>query len=106
MSVEIFGVRTIAVKASPAGVEASDVERMLHELLDHFIREEQATNLEKVRGEIAASIACHAAIKVNMPLDAEKMQWLLTELSQTSIPFCCCASTRPAPKPACRFCRP
>jgi len=62
---------------------------MLHELLDYFAREEQATNLQKVRGEIAASIACHAAIKVNMPLDPAKMQWLLAELALTSIPFAC-----------------
>ena len=87
--VEPFGTRTIAVKTAPAGVQACDVERMLHELLDQVEREHQATNLEKVRTRIAASIACHAAIKVNMPLEQEKMQWLLRELAQTECPMTC-----------------
>ena len=87
--VEPFGSRTIAVKASPAGVDASDVERMLHELLDEVDRESQAINLERVRTRIAASIACHAAIKVNTPLDTNKMEWLLKELARTECPMSC-----------------
>jgi DNA mismatch repair protein MutL len=87
--VEPFGSRTIAVKASPAGVDASDVERMLHELLDEVNREAQAINLEQVRTRIAASIACHAAIKVNTPLEKNKMEWLLKELARTECPMSC-----------------
>jgi len=87
--VEPFGSRTIAVKTAPAGIEACDVERMLHELLDQVDREHQAMNLEKVRTRIAASIACHAAIKVNMPLERNKMEWLLRELAKTECPMTC-----------------
>ncbi len=87
--VELFGNRSIAVKIAPAGVDASAVEHMLHELLDQFSREEQALNLEKIRARIAASIACHAAIKVNMPLAQNKMEWLLAELAKTDCPMTC-----------------
>ncbi|MGH9548681.1 MAG: DNA mismatch repair endonuclease MutL, partial [Terriglobales bacterium] len=87
--VEPFGARSIAVKIAPAGVDASAVEHMLQELLDQFSREEQALNLEKIRGRIAASIACHAAIKVNMPLEQNKMEWLLVELAKTDCPMTC-----------------
>jgi DNA mismatch repair protein MutL len=87
--VEPFGARSIAVKIAPAGVDASAVEHMLHELLDQLSREEQALNLEKVGGRIAASIACHAAIKVNMPLERNKMEWLLAELANTDCPMTC-----------------
>lgn len=86
---EPFGARSIAIKVAPAGVEASDVERMLHELLDQFAREDQALNLEQIRGRIAASIACHAAIKVNMPLEQNKMEWLIAELAKTDCPMAC-----------------
>jgi DNA mismatch repair protein MutL len=86
---EPFGSRTIAVKVSPAGVEASQVEHILHELLDQFATEEHAFNLEQARGRIAASIACHAAIKVNMPLEQNKMEWLLAELAKTECPMTC-----------------
>jgi DNA mismatch repair protein MutL len=87
--VEPFGSRTLAVKTAPAGVDASDIERLLNELLEGWEREEQAVNLEKLRTRIAASIACHAAIKVNTPLDAKKMEWLLSELARTECPFSC-----------------
>lgn len=86
---EPFGTRTIAVKIAPAGLEASQIERMLHELLDQFSREEQELNLEMVRTRIAASIACHAAIKVNMPLEQNKMEWLIAELAKTDCPMTC-----------------
>ena len=86
---EPFGARSVAVKVAPAGVEASAVESMLHELLDQFAREEQSLNLEKIQARIAASIACHAAIKVNMPLEQNKMAWLLAELAKTDHPMSC-----------------
>jgi DNA mismatch repair protein MutL len=87
--VEPFGSRTIAVKTTTAGVVAGDVEHLLHEILEQFEREEQSLNLEKIRTNIAASIACHAAIKVNMPLEQNKMEWLLQELAKTDCPMSC-----------------
>jgi len=87
--VEPFGSRTIAIKTAPAGVEATQIEHMLHEILDQFEREEQVLNMEVIRARIAASIACHAAIKVNMPLEQNKMEWLLKELATTDAPMTC-----------------
>ena len=85
---EAFGSRTLAIKVAPSGLDASEIERMLHELLDQCTGE-QALNMEVVRTRIAASIACHAAIKVNMPLEQNKMDWLLVELAKTDFPFSC-----------------
>jgi DNA mismatch repair protein MutL len=87
--VELFGTRTVAVKTAPGGVRPADVEKMLVELLDQFQQEEQVLNLDKIRGKIAASIACHAAIKINMPLEQNKMEWLLKELAKTECPMSC-----------------
>jgi DNA mismatch repair protein MutL len=87
--VEPFGSRTIAVKTTAAGIVASDVEHLLHEILEQFEREEQSLNLDRIRTNIAASIACHAAIKVNMPLEQNKMEWLLRELAKTDCPMSC-----------------
>jgi DNA mismatch repair protein MutL len=87
--VEPFGPRTIAIKAAPAGLEGSALERMLIEVLEQAGSLEQAENLEAARTRIAASIACHAAIKVNTPLDPARMEWLLAELSRTEHPTSC-----------------
>ena len=87
--VEPFGPRTIAIKAAPAGLEGSALERMVVEVLEQAGSLEQAENLEAARTRIAASIACHAAIKVNTPLDPARMEWLLAELAQTEHPTSC-----------------
>jgi DNA mismatch repair protein MutL len=86
---EPFGTRTIAVKSTAAGVGPGNVEHLLHEILEQFEREDQSLNLEKIRTGIAATIACHAAIKVNMPLEQNKMEWLLAELAKTQCPMSC-----------------
>jgi DNA mismatch repair protein MutL len=87
--VEPFGPRTIAIKAAPAGLEGQELERMLVEVLEQAGNPEQAENLETARTRIAASIACHAAIKVNTPLDPARMEWLLAELARTEHPTSC-----------------
>jgi DNA mismatch repair protein MutL len=86
---EPFGPRTLAVKAAPAGLEGVELERMLEEVLAIPDRNQQSENSESRRRRIAASIACHAAIKINQPLDPAKIDWLLTELSKTEHPTAC-----------------
>jgi DNA mismatch repair protein MutL len=86
---EPFGVRTVAIQSAPAGIRSEQVSELLSELLEQFETESQALTLEKIRTRIAASIACHAAIKVNMPLERAKMEWLLAELAKTRYPMSC-----------------
>jgi DNA mismatch repair protein MutL len=87
--VEPFGPRTIAIKAAPAGLDGPALERMLVEVLEQAGSPEQAENLAAARTRIAASIACHAAIKVNTPLAPARMEWLLGELAKTEHPTSC-----------------
>ena len=87
--VEPFGQGSVAVKAAPADILPEDVERLVREILDGVGREARALSLDELRRSIAATVACHAAIKVNMPLDQEKMSWLLLELSRTECPMTC-----------------
>ena len=86
---EPFGPRTLAVKAAPVGLEGIELERMLEEVLAVPDRNQQTENSEARRRRIAASMACHAAIKINQPLDPEKIDWLLTELAKTEHPTAC-----------------
>lgn len=86
---EPFGPQTIAIKAAPVGLEGRELERMLEEVLSVPEREQQVENAEARRTRIAASIACHAAIKINTPLDPAKISWLLAELAKTDHPTSC-----------------
>ena len=95
--VEPFGPQTLAVKAAPVGLEGAALERMLTEVIEQSSAEAgrdnqeaaQNDNLRHLRSRIAASIACHAAIKVNTPLDPQRMEWLLLELAKTEHPTSC-----------------
>jgi DNA mismatch repair protein MutL len=87
--VEPMGPRSVAIQAVPAGIAAGDAEKLLTEILDGIEKENAAISIETLQAKIAASTACHAAIKVNMPLDQTKMEWLLGELAKTDCPMSC-----------------
>jgi DNA mismatch repair protein MutL len=87
--VEPMGPKSVAIQAVPAGVGAPDAEKLLTEILDGIERESAAISIETLQAKIAASTACHAAIKVNMPLEHSKMEWLLDALAKTDCPMSC-----------------
>jgi DNA mismatch repair protein MutL len=84
-----IGPRSVAIHATPAGISAGDAEKLLVEILDGVERENQAISMDWLQSRIAASTACHAAIKINMPLEQKKMEWLLAELAHTEAPMSC-----------------
>lgn len=81
--------RTVAIKSTPADLPASEARNVLAEVLDTVDSEKRGAARASLREEIAASLACHAAIKVNMPLAPEKMRWLIDRLLTTSSPTTC-----------------
>ncbi len=83
---EPFGKRTIAVKSAPAGIGAGDVEKMLFEILEISERELRRASLDDLRRAMAASIACRAAIKINMRLEPAKIDWLLRCAGRNVLP--------------------
>ncbi len=91
--VEPFGPQTLAVKAAPVGLEGAALERMLAQVIEQSAGDSDESyaneSLKELRQRIAASIACHAAIKVNTRLDPARMEWLLLELAKTKHPTSC-----------------
>ena len=87
--VEPFGNRTIVVKSAPAILSPQQVEQLMEEILDTPESELRELSYGDLQRRLAATIACHAAIKVNTPLDKTKIQWLLDELSKTECPMSC-----------------
>jgi DNA mismatch repair protein MutL len=87
--VELMGPKSVAIQAVPAGIVAPDAEKLLREILDGIERENAAISISTLQAKIAASTACHAAIKVNMPLEQSKMEWLLDALAKTDCPMSC-----------------
>jgi DNA mismatch repair protein MutL len=86
---EPFGTRTIAVQAVPSDVSLGEVERLIYEVLEIAEGELRRLSVDDIRRGIAATIACRAAIKINMPLEMTKMRWLLGALAETDCPMSC-----------------
>ncbi|HMV82644.1 MAG TPA: DNA mismatch repair endonuclease MutL [Blastocatellia bacterium] len=81
--------RTIAVKAIPALLGSGMAQSLLVELLDAIEDDRRGLSLDELQAEIAAGLACRAAIKINMPLAPEKMYWLIDELMKMENPATC-----------------
>ncbi len=84
--------RTVAIKAVPADMPPSEVRSLFLELLSVALSEEnpKATAFrENLISEIAARMACKAAVKVNTKLTVEKMQWLIDNLLLADSPATC-----------------
>ena len=86
---EPFGHRTVAIKAAPAGVGSSDIEKIVFEILEVAETELRSASLEEVRRSVSATIACRAAIKINTRLEPTKIEWLLRALAACEYPMTC-----------------
>ena len=86
---EPFGQRTITVKSAPAGISTSDIEQVIFEVLDITEVELRSASLDEIRRNVCATIACRAAIKVNMKLEPAKMAWLVQALARCEYPMTC-----------------
>lgn len=81
--------RTVAIKSIPTDLPASEARNLFAEILDTIETEKRGGAKATLRDDIAASLACKAAVKINMKLTAEKMQWLIDRLLLTSSPTTC-----------------
>lgn len=81
--------RTVAIKSIPTDLPPSEVRNLFAEILDNVELHKRGRAKSTVRDDIAASLACKAAVKINMKLTLEKMQWLVDRLLLTSSPTTC-----------------
>ena len=88
---DVFGEGAIRLSSVPPDLEAAEVEEVVEEILDRAtaldgVPERAAEELEE---EIAASLSCRAAIKVNHRLSSQEQQALLADLVATDNPYRC-----------------
>jgi DNA mismatch repair protein MutL len=81
--------RTVAIKSVPTDLPASEVRNLFAEILETFASDKRGNARETLRDHIAATLACKAAVKINMKLTPEKMQWMIDKLLTTSSPTTC-----------------
>ena len=81
--------RTVVIKSVPTDLPANEARNLFAEILDTIDAEKKGSPKSTLRDDIAASLACKAAVKINMKLSPEKMQWLIDRLLVTTSPTTC-----------------
>jgi DNA mismatch repair protein MutL len=89
LEVEEFGGASLRVSSVPAMLGAEDAAATLRALAEDLEGLDRGRRVEDALRRLAATMACHAAVKANFPLTLEKMRYLLDELRRTAYSSVC-----------------
>ncbi len=82
-----FGASTVLVEAIPPEMGWGNEKRVLREIIDSFL--ENKKKYSSWQESLAASYACHGAVKAGDPLTIPEMQALVNRLFATEHPYYC-----------------
>jgi DNA mismatch repair protein MutL len=87
--IEEFGGGAVRIAAFPALLTREDCEAAVRAMAQDLEGLDRGSRVEEAIKRIAATMACHAAVKANYPLTAEKMSHILEELRRTAYSTIC-----------------
>ncbi len=89
LEVEDFGGNSLRLSAVPAVLDPSQCEAAVRALAEDLDGLDRGSRIDEALRRIAATMACHAAVKANYPLTLEKMRYILDELRRTAYSSVC-----------------
>ncbi|HET7219698.1 MAG TPA: DNA mismatch repair endonuclease MutL [Vicinamibacterales bacterium] len=89
LEIEEFGGDSVRLSAVPAILDAAECEAAVRALAEDLEGLDRGSRVEDALRRIAATMACHAAVKANYPLTLEKMRFILEELRRTAYSSVC-----------------
>jgi DNA mismatch repair protein MutL len=89
LELEEFGGDSVRLSAVPAALDPSECEAAVRALAEDLEGLDRGSRVEDALRRIAATMACHAAVKANYPLTMEKMRYILEELRRTAYSSVC-----------------
>jgi DNA mismatch repair protein MutL len=89
VEVEEFGGDVLRITAIPALLNRDEGEAAVRALAEDLENLDRGSRVEDALKRIAATMACHAAVKANYPLTPEKMLHILDELRRTAYSTIC-----------------
>ncbi len=87
--IEDFGGSSVRISAVPAILRPDDIDRTLRALADDLEHIDRGLVAEQALKQIAATMACHTAVRAHDPLTVEKMTHILDELRATAYSTVC-----------------
>lgn len=85
-TIEPFGGQTYLVRTAPVLLGEGDITRAVHEIIDAYVEEGDRSKAEE---RIAASIACHGAVRAGKVLTMDEMARLVRDLENAESPHTC-----------------
>jgi DNA mismatch repair protein MutL len=89
LEIEEFGGDSLRLSAVPAILEPAECEAAVRTLAGDLEGLDAGSGVQEALRRIAATMACHAAVKANYPLTMEKMRFILEELRRTAYSSVC-----------------
>ena len=89
LEIEEFGGDSVRLSALPAVLDPAECEAAVRALASDLEGLDRGSRVEEALRRIAATMACHAAVKANYPLTMEKMRYILEELRRTAYSSVC-----------------
>ena len=87
--IEEFGGDTLRVSAFPALLRREECDAAIRALAEDLEGLDKGSTVDEAIRRVAATMACHAAVKANYPLTPEKMAHILDELRRTAYSTIC-----------------
>jgi DNA mismatch repair protein MutL len=89
LEIEEFGGDSLRLSAVPAILDPAECEAAVRALAEDLEGFDRGSGVQEALRRIAATMACHAAVKANYPLTMEKMRFILEELRRTAYSSVC-----------------
>lgn len=89
IEIEEFGTNSYRITSHPTWFPKTNPDKVIRNIIEQIIKEEQNFNLEKFNDHLAATIACKASIKANTRITIEDMESIINQLRRCQNPFNC-----------------
>jgi len=87
--VEVLGPTTVGVKAAPTLIKESVLSSVLDKMATEALDLGGSFRMEKVVGDICATMACHSVVRAGQALSVEQMKNLLAEMDDFPLSSFC-----------------
>lgn len=89
IELESFGPSTFILRAVPSVMVGQDYLKVVMDIVDTLSQYEKVSPFEDIVEKLAATMACHAAVKANQRLKPEEIEHLLVRLGSSGLPSTC-----------------
>ncbi|KHD87756.1 MAG: DNA mismatch repair protein MutL [Bdellovibrio sp. ArHS] len=87
--IESLGPGTVGVKAAPLMIKESILSNVLDKMATEIVDQGGSYSLERVVGDICATMACHSVVRAGQALGMEQMKSLLRDMDQFPLSSFC-----------------